>query len=197
MRCVAAVCKPDADEIELNISLQQYLDVLNTRRKRHVAPREWWSPLVVHCRFAFSARWRRALSSPAGAPWFRINAASHYAALLVAEHSWRRVCVCLSVRGLWSRSLFELNPPHVVRAAPRRQSIRRPVHRHRRRACFCSLGAFPKSILSIIDGLTGLSEAVPIEDQRAVTFAHSLYAEWISRYGVPEQIHSDRGTQFE
>ena len=24
-----------------------------------------------------------------------------------------------------------------------------------------------------------------------------MYAEWIARYGVPEQIYSDRGTQFE
>ena len=27
MRCIDAVCKPDADELELNPSLQQYLDV--------------------------------------------------------------------------------------------------------------------------------------------------------------------------
>ena len=24
----------------------------------------------------------------------------------------------------------------------------------------------------------------------------AVYAEWIARYGVPEQFHSDRGTQF-
>ena len=30
MRCIDAVCKPDVDEIELNPSLQQYLDVWNT-----------------------------------------------------------------------------------------------------------------------------------------------------------------------
>ena len=30
MRCIDAVCKPDADKIELNFSLQQYLDVWNT-----------------------------------------------------------------------------------------------------------------------------------------------------------------------
>ena len=49
----------------------------------------------------------------------------------------------------------------------------------------------------MIDGLTGWAEAVPIDDQRAVTVAHDVYAEWIEHYGVPEQIHSDRGTQFE
>ena len=49
----------------------------------------------------------------------------------------------------------------------------------------------------MIDGVTGWAQAVPIEDQRAVTVAHAVYAEWIARYGVPEQIHSDSGTQFE
>jgi len=60
-----------------------------------------------------------------------------------------------------------------------------------------SLGASPKSILTMIDGLTGWAEAVPIVDQRALTVARAVYSEWIARYGVPEQIHWDRGVQFE
>ena len=63
--------------------------------------------------------------------------------------------------------------------------------------CSLSLGASPKSILSMINALTGWAEAVPIEDQRAVTVAHAVYAEWITRYGVTEQIYSDNGTQCE
>ena len=49
----------------------------------------------------------------------------------------------------------------------------------------------------MIDGLTGWAEAVPIENQRAVIVAHAEYTEWIARYGVPDQIHADRLTQFE
>ena len=60
-----------------------------------------------------------------------------------------------------------------------------------------SLGAGPKSILTMIDGLTGWAEAIPIDDQRADTVARVVFSEWISRYGAPEQIHSDRGAQFE
>ena len=60
-----------------------------------------------------------------------------------------------------------------------------------------SLGPSPKSILIMIDGLTGWAEAIPIADQSAATCARAVYAEWIARYGVPEQLHSDRGTQFE
>ena len=59
------------------------------------------------------------------------------------------------------------------------------------------LGAGPKSILTMIDGLTGWAEAVPIDDQRAETVARVVYSEWIAHYGAPEQIHSDRGAQFE
>ena len=56
-----------------------------------------------------------------------------------------------------------------------------------------SLGASSKSILTIIDGLTGWAEAVPIADQSAPTVARAVYTEWISRYGVPGQLHSESG----
>ena len=60
-----------------------------------------------------------------------------------------------------------------------------------------SLGASPKSILTMIVGLTGWAEAKPILDQSAATVARVIHSEWIARYGVPEQRHSDRGVQFE
>ena len=60
-----------------------------------------------------------------------------------------------------------------------------------------SLGASPKSILTMIDGLTGWAEAIPIPDQSAETVARVVHAEWIARYGVLEQLRSDRGVQFE
>ena len=57
-----------------------------------------------------------------------------------------------------------------------------------------SLGASPKSILTMIDGLTGWAEAVPLLDQRAITVARAVYSDWIFQYGVPESINSDRGS---
>ena len=60
-----------------------------------------------------------------------------------------------------------------------------------------SLGPSPKSILTMIDELTGWAEAVSIVDQSAATVARAVYNVWFARYGVPEQLHSDRGTQFE
>ena len=60
-----------------------------------------------------------------------------------------------------------------------------------------SVGPSPKSIFTMIDGLTGWAKAVPIADQSATTVARAVYADWIARYGVPEQLHFDRGSQFE
>ena len=60
-----------------------------------------------------------------------------------------------------------------------------------------SHGASPKTILTMIDGFTGLAEAKPIADQSAPTVARAVYNEWISRSVVPEQLHFDRGVQFE
>ena len=49
----------------------------------------------------------------------------------------------------------------------------------------------------MIDGFTGWAEAVPIADQLAPKLARAVYTEWILRYGVWEQLHSDLGVQFE
>ena len=49
----------------------------------------------------------------------------------------------------------------------------------------------------MIDGLSNWAEAVPIADQYAVTVARVVYLDWISKFGVPKKLHSDRGVQFE
>ena len=49
----------------------------------------------------------------------------------------------------------------------------------------------------MIDGFTGWAEAVPIADQSAETVASAFHNRWISVFGVPEQVHTDRGVQFE
>ena len=59
------------------------------------------------------------------------------------------------------------------------------------------LGASPKSIQTMIEKLTGWAKATPIPDQSAVKVACVIHSKWIVRYGVPKQIHSDNGVQFE
>jgi hypothetical protein len=52
-------------------------------------------------------------------------------------------------------------------------------------------------ILVIADYFTKWTEAVPIRDQEAATVASALIGRFISVFGVPREIHSVQGTNFE
>ncbi|GBN02360.1 Retrovirus-related Pol polyprotein from transposon 412 [Araneus ventricosus] len=48
-----------------------------------------------------------------------------------------------------------------------------------------------------IDRFTRWVEAVPMVDQAATTITQAFLQEWVSRFGVPEVIITDRGTNFQ
>ncbi|GFS97927.1 retrovirus-related Pol polyprotein from transposon 412 [Trichonephila clavipes] len=70
------------------------------------------------------------------------------------------------------------------------------------RTAFDILGSLPTSsdvnnnILVVMDYFTKWPEAYPIPDQEASTVAEVLDQHWISRFGVPLQLLSDQGRNF-
>jgi transposase InsO family protein len=51
-------------------------------------------------------------------------------------------------------------------------------------------------IFVVIDKFTGWAEAVPLKTTTSAVIARTLLDTWISRNGLPNQCHSDRGPQF-
>ena len=54
-----------------------------------------------------------------------------------------------------------------------------------------------KYILGIVDNFSRYASLIPLQKATAVEVARALYERWISVFGTPEIIHSDRGTEFE
>ncbi|KAL5018859.1 hypothetical protein ScPMuIL_004581, partial [Solemya velum] len=65
------------------------------------------------------------------------------------------------------------------------------------------MGPLPKSrrgckyLMVVADYFTKWTKAFPIRNQEAVTVAQKLVDEFVSLFGVPLQIHSDQGSNFE
>eukprot|EP00731_Ephydatia_muelleri_P003023 Em0001g3023a len=93
-----------------------------------------------------------------------------------------------------------LKPPPAKLRAPLQLD---PAVRPLQRVAMDIMGPLPetsrgnKYILVIADYFTKWSEAYPIPNMEAITVAICLVNEFICRFGVPEQLHSDQGRNFE
>lgn len=54
-----------------------------------------------------------------------------------------------------------------------------------------------KDVLVITDFFTMYAVAVPTPNQKSCTVAKALWENFIVHYGIPEQLHSDQGADFE
>lgn len=54
-----------------------------------------------------------------------------------------------------------------------------------------------KDILVISDHFAKYAVAIPTKDQKASTVAKCLWEQFLSHYGFPERLHSDKGRDFE
>ncbi|CAI5671940.1 unnamed protein product [Oreochromis niloticus] len=52
-------------------------------------------------------------------------------------------------------------------------------------------------ILVVQDYFSKWVEAYPVPNEQAPTVAEKVVAEWVCRYGAPQSLHSDQGTNFE
>lgn len=51
-------------------------------------------------------------------------------------------------------------------------------------------------LLTMVDRFTRWPEAIPMPEATTITCARAFVSNWISRFGVPQDISSDRGAQF-
>ena len=103
--------------------------------------------------------------------------------------------------GVWARACIPCQTSKV------QQHIRAPLQSFRnpgRRFDHIHIdlvGPLPPSegftyLLTVVDRFTRWPEAIPLRDATASSCAQALVLQWISRFGVPLHISSDRGTQF-
>lgn len=91
------------------------------------------------------------------------------------------------------------NPPRRKQAPLKLYMVGAPMER----VAIDILGPFPltkngnRYILVICDYFTKWLDAIPLPNQEAVTIADKLVKNFICTFGVPLQLHSDQGTNFE
>ena len=114
----------------------------------------------------------------------------YWVGLAADVRSWVRRCTtCAQLK----------NPPKKSRAPLQQYVVGAPMER----VAMDILGPLPKTdrgnvyVLVVGDYFTKWIEAYPLPNQEAETVAKVFVEEFVCRYGVPKELHSDQGRNFE
>ena len=118
--------------------------------------------------------------------------------LFTSKFVWPRIAADAAS---WARACVPCQQSKVNRhirapVANFRPPSRRFIHVH-----VDVVGPLPSSqgfthLLTVVDRFTRWAEAIPMSDTSALSLARALLQNWVSRFGTPEHITSDRGSQF-
>jgi hypothetical protein len=104
----------------------------------------------------------------------------------------------------WCRSCDVCNARKAAPSRPHHALIQDPVSEPLQRVAIDILGPLDpcttdnnRYVVVITDYFTKWVEAVPVPNQTAETVARVFVEEFVCRFGVPRQLHSDQGRQFE
>ncbi len=51
-------------------------------------------------------------------------------------------------------------------------------------------------MVTMLDGFTKWAEVIPVASTSAEAIAKEIMEQWVTRYRIPHQVHSDQGRQF-
>ncbi|KAL9964889.1 hypothetical protein ACROYT_G028596 [Oculina patagonica] len=119
-----------------------------------------------------------------------LRARYYWSGLTAQVKKWVKVCHDCGAKKNWGKT----------RRSPLKQYI---VGAPMERLAMDILGPLPQTprgnrfALVVTDYFTKWTESYAIPNQDAVTVAEKLVSEFLCRFGVPREIHSDQGTNFE
>lgn len=119
--------------------------------------------------------------------------------LISKKYYWRSMNT--DVR-MWARNCLECQSSKIVRHNKSATQIIQTSDDRFSQIHMDIVGPLPycegnKYLLTIIDRFTRWPEAIPIADMTTDTVLRAFYENWISRFGTPATVTTDRGSNFE